>query len=158
VLPSTAAADATTIPDSAIPDASLRSWIKTTLKVAADQEIPLETAEARPTLTGGSIQAPIADLTGLEYFTNLTTLNVPAYSKGPNTYASLAPIAGMSKLTSLTLSSAGGLSDLSPLSGVTSLTSISVEGSQVTDFSPLAGSAPTLTSLSFRNGKLPDLS
>jgi hypothetical protein len=154
----TIAAAATTIPDSAIPDPSLRTWVKTQLKVPTGEEIPLETAETATKLTGGSIQAPIADLTGLEDFPNLATLNLPAYSKEPSTFSSLAPLVALPKLTSLSLAGAGGLTDIGQLAGVSQLTTISIEGSPVTDLSPLAGSAANLTSVSFRSGKLSDLS
>ena len=145
VAPSTAhAADTDVV---TIPDANLKKRLNARISTSrpAAQDITVGEAAA---LTGThSLGGPFADLTGLEAFKNVTALNITGISTTTkSTFTSLAPLAGMTKLTSLTLQS-GNAPNLSPLSSLTNLTSLTVRGNGVTDLSPLA----PLTKLTFLN-------
>lgn len=75
----------------------------------------------------------IADVSGLEAFTNLTELNL-----GFNRVADISPLAGLNKLLDLNL---GGnmVSDIAPLAGLESLQRLAIFGNRVEDISTLAG-------------------
>ena len=75
----------------------------------------------------------ISDLTGLEYFLNLKTLEM-----GHNTIHDLSPLAGLKKLELIGAMDLG-LTDVSPLAGVTSLQFLDLSFNNITDVSPLAG-------------------
>ena len=138
-----------------IPDANLKKRLNARISTSrpAAQDITVGEAAA---LTGThSLAGPFGDLTGLEAFTNVTTLNITGTSTTTkSTFTSLAPLAGMTKLTSLTLQS-GNAPNLSPLSSLTNLTSLTVRGNGVTDPSPLAP-LTKLTFLSLLSNKIGD--
>jgi predicted outer membrane repeat protein len=75
----------------------------------------------------------IADVTGLEYATNLVELTL-YYNK----FSDISPLAGLTKLTDLDL---GGnqISDITPLAGLTKLRTLDLVGNQISDISTLAG-------------------
>jgi len=77
-------------------------------------------------------ETQITDLRGLEYFKNLTSLNLSS-----NAVTDISPLSGLTKLTSLFL---GGnpVADISPLAGMTSLRVLSLSGCAAQDYSPLA--------------------
>ena len=77
--------------------------------------------------------APITDLTGLEAFTNLESLDLSDHA-----VTDLSPLAGLTKLTALSLAG-NPVADLSPLASLTSLKLLILSGSQAQDYSPLAG-------------------
>ena len=93
----------------------------------------------------------IVDLTGLEYCTNLTYLNL--YS---NQTDNLTPLSGLTSLTYLELGS-NQISDISPLSGLTSLTSLLLNGNQADNLTPLS-SLTSLTSLGLESNEIGDIS
>ncbi len=74
----------------------------------------------------------ITDLTGLEYATNLMTLELRG-----NQISDISPLGGLTNLTGLFLSS-NQVSDLSPLARLTNLTHLGLAGNQISDISPLA--------------------
>ena len=97
----------------------------------------------------------IADLTGLEYGVNLTTLhlwdnqiidisplsgltNLTYLSIGNNQISDISPISGLTNLTTLYLW-INQISNISPLSGLTNLTTLSLDINQITDISPVSG-------------------
>ena len=115
----------------------------------------------------------IVDLTGLEYCTNLTYLNL--YSNqtdnltplsgltsltylelGSNQIGDISPLSGLASLTNLGLSS-NQISDISPLSGLTSLTSLLLNGNQADNLTPLS-SLTSLTSLGLESNEIGDIS
>jgi hypothetical protein len=139
-----------------IPDANLKTRLNAKLGSGrpATQDITVgEAAAATGTLSAGG---PFADLTGLEAFTNLTTVNITGFnSSTASTFTSLQPLAGLTKLTSLTIQS-GNAPDLRPLAGLTELTQLTVRGNEVTDPSPLAP-LTKLTSLTLNDNRISNL-
>jgi Leucine-rich repeat (LRR) protein len=75
----------------------------------------------------------IFHLNGLEYATNLITLNLDA-----NEIGDLTPLAALPSLADLSLRE-NNLYDVSPLSGVTSLTGLDLSFNYLSDVAPLAG-------------------
>uniref|UniRef100_UPI00356186CF leucine-rich repeat domain-containing protein n=1 Tax=Roseovarius sp. TaxID=1486281 RepID=UPI00356186CF len=75
----------------------------------------------------------ISDLAPLAGMTEMTTLNLSG--KG---ITDLAPLAGMTAMTSLTLQGTG-ISDLAPLAGMTAMISLTLQGTGISDLAPLAG-------------------
>ncbi len=75
----------------------------------------------------------IKELSGLDYFKNLESLNLSGHA-----VTDISPLAGLTKLTSLSL---GGnpVADISPLSGMTSLRRLTLSGCAAQDYSPLSG-------------------
>ena len=114
-----------------IPDANLRAVIEMALGKASGA--PITQAEMA-TLT--RLEAPnsdISDLTGLEFATNLRTLNLSI-----NFIADISPLANLTNLTLLNLSY-NVITDISPLSGLTNLTSLRLHDNFFSDISPLSG-------------------
>ncbi|MFC2062339.1 leucine-rich repeat domain-containing protein [Chloroflexota bacterium] len=74
----------------------------------------------------------ITDLTGLEYCTNLTELDLVW-----NQITDISPLASLTKLTALDLRQ-NQISDISPLASLTNLTDLSLDNNQISDISPLA--------------------
>jgi hypothetical protein len=93
----------------------------------------------------------ISDLTGLEYATNLTDLNLK-YHK----VTDLSPLSGLIHLRSVVLFG-NGFSDISPLSTLAELESLDIESNEVRDISALAG-LPNLASLCLHRNPIPDIS
>lgn len=139
-----------------IPDATLKTRLNARIGKSrpATQDITVGEAQA---ITGTlSIAGPIADLTGLEAFTNVTTLSVTGVSASTkSTFTSLAPLTGLTKLTALTLQS-GNAQDLSPLASLAELTRLSVSRNGVADPSSLAP-LTSLSALELANNKISDL-
>jgi len=75
----------------------------------------------------------ISDLTGLEYATNLTELDLK-YHK----VSDLSPLSGLVHLQSLNIEE-NFVSDISPLSGLTELTWLNLESNYISDVSALSG-------------------
>ena len=159
----------------AIPDANLRAAIETALGKASGASItPAEMAG----LT--RLEAPnsnISDLTGLEYATNLTRLDLgpgrTVYSRGvsedrvgyvrrrsyfanSNEISNLSPLSGLARLEYLNLGS-NLISDVSVLSGLTSLTYLDLYDNYISDVSALSG-LTNLTSLDLYNNLISNVS
>ncbi len=115
----------------------------------------------------------IADLTGLEYATGLTTLNlmnnqisdVSPLADLPNLTAldlwfnqivDISPLANLISLTTLNLVN-NQISDVSPLAGLTDLTFLWLHDNQISDISPLANLA-SLTGLGLNRNQIGDIS
>ena len=158
----------------AIPDANLRAAIETALGKASDA--PISKAEMA-TLT--VLEAPnsnISDLTGLEYATNLTRLDLGAervYRRevssiqvgfvkrrpnlaNSNEISNLSPLSGMTRLEYLDLGR-NLISDVSVLSGMVSLTYLDLYDNYISDVSALSG-LTNLTSLDLYNNLILDVS
>ncbi len=93
----------------------------------------------------------IHDLTGLEYATNLQTLNLRF-----NLLSNISPLAGLTRLEDLNLSE-NGISDLSPLAGLTRLTCLNVHENDISDISALSGLV-NMTTLILHLNTITDLS
>ena len=92
----------------------------------------------------------IPSLEGIQYFTNLTSLNIDGFQ-----VSDLTPLAGLTNLTSLNIGSSRA-SDLTPLAGLTNLTSLNIPRSQASDLTPLAG-LTNLTSLGIDSSQASNL-
>jgi hypothetical protein len=126
-----------------IPDANLKAKLNTALGGGrtATQDITVGEAAAK---TGSlSLTGPFADLTGLQAFTNATSLSLRGAG---NTFTTLAPVAGLTKLTTVSIASSQAPS-LVPLAGLTNVATLTVNESSVTDASPLTA----LTKLTYLN-------
>jgi Ca2+-binding RTX toxin-like protein len=75
----------------------------------------------------------IKDLTGVQYATNLESLNL-----ANNLVSDLTPLAGLSDLNMLALDG-NRVSDLRPLTGLTALVDLSINGNRVSDLALLSG-------------------
>lgn len=139
-----------------IPDAKLKQELNKDIGAGRTATQDITAGEAAAFTGTLSLAGPIADLTGLEAFTNATKLSITGSSESTkSTFTSLAPLAGMTKLTSLTLQS-GNAQNLSPLASLPELTSLSVSRNGVTDPSSLAP-LTNLTTLELGNNKISDL-
>lgn len=99
-------------------------------------------------LTVGSEQ--IGSVVGLEYATNLTTLELPV-----NWITDISPLASLANLNRLVLNN-NGISDLTPLAGLTQLEHIDMHDNCIGDLTPLAGLSQ-LRKLVLRRNRLRDL-
>ena len=125
-----------------IPDANLRAVIADSLNKARGEAI---TAAEMATLT--RLEAPnsrVRDLTGIEYATELTVLNLGyVLTNGnrvnSNSISDLSPLSRLTKLTELNLFR-NTIADLSPLSNLTELIELDLSGNvYISDLSPLSG-------------------
>ena len=118
-----------------IPDPNLRAAIETALgKAEGDSITPSEMAaltrlEAR--------NANISDLTGLEFATNLQSLDL-GYGEGGTSHAvkDLSPLADLTQLTRLHLPGKS-ISDISAVARLTHLTWLNLWGNPISDISPV---------------------
>lgn len=92
----------------------------------------------------------ITDLTGLEYATNLSELELHF-----NQVSDLSPLAGLTELQRLVLNN-NQISDISALAGLTNLTHLDVHDNDIGDISPLAG-LTNLRTLVIRLNPISDL-
>ena len=119
-----------------IPDTNLRAAIAEALgkspnaPITAEEMERLEKIEAR----NGGIQ----DLTGLQFATNLSRLDLGRWGNTGNHVSDLSPIAGLINLQELFLNS-NQVSDLSPLAGLTNLQELLIISNPVSDISTLRG-------------------
>ncbi len=155
----------------AIPDANLRSAIEDALGKARGASI---NRDEMATLTRlRALNANIRDLTGLEFATSLTELNLQVNSITDISALSaltsltwlyfdgnsITDVSGLSGLTNLVILGLGenSISDVSDLSGLTSLTALSLSGNNITDVSALSG-LTRLRSLILNENNITDMS
>ena len=123
-----------------IPDANLRAAIETALGKASGAPI---TKEDMATLTRlDARNKGIRSLTGLEFATNLTWLDLGGEDVGgewlnSNEIADLSPLSGLTSLTYLDLYG-NSFSDISVLSSLTNLTGLGLGGNGLSDISILS--------------------
>ena len=142
----------------AIPDAKLHAAIANALGKESNARI---TADEMATLT--RLDAPnsgIRDLTGLEFATSLTRLDLDIDKVGnkyvnSNDISDLTPLAGLTNLTTLSLGD-NAIVDLTPLAGLPKLTRLSLSDNSIADLTPLAG-LPNLTTLWLGENSISDL-
>ena len=152
-----------------IPDSNLRAAVRDTLSLPDGTPV---TRDAMLQLTElGVTDHGIANLTGLEFATNLTRLKI-----GQNPITDLSPIAGLIKLESLYMwvtpvsditpvahltnlnnfrASYCEIADISPLANLVKLEKLSLHGNQIADVRPLAG-LTLLTLLNIENNLITD--
>jgi internalin A len=105
----------------------------------------------------------IGDLTGLQYATNLTSLNLGEffyYAVWPpelrtNQIEDISPLSGLIRLKSLDLSH-NQITDISDLSNLTSLETLILYNNQISDISALSGLS-NLTSLDLEHNQVTDI-
>lgn len=142
-----------------IPDVGLRAVIEDSLNKARGEVI---TAAEMATLT--RLEAPnsrVRDLTGIEYATELTVLNLGyVLTNGgrvnSNGISDLSPLSGLTGMKTLHLYT-NDVSDLSPLSGMTDLRWLDVSNNLIWDISPLS-TLTELRGLALNNNAISDLS
>ena len=124
-----------------IPDPHLHAAIAQAVGKGAGVPITVGDMETLTRLEARN--ANISDLTGLEFATNLTWLNL-SYEEvewrrvNSNAVSDLSPLAGLTKLRELWLHY-NNISDLTPLSGLTSLKQLEAGANSITDISAVAG-------------------
>ena len=142
-----------------IPDPNLRAAIETALGKASGD--PITEAEMAK-LTGlGARNANISILTGLEFATNLTELDlagalVEGSVRNSNSVSDLSPLAGLTNLTLLSLAN-NSISDISAVTGLTNLTLLSLANNSISDISAVTG-LTNLTGLRLGGNSVSDLS
>ena len=141
-----------------IPDANLRAVIEDSLSKSSGATITL--AEMA-TLT--KLVAPnsnISNLTGLEYATGLTYLDLGIELAIPivnsNSISDLSPLAGLTSLTWLSLIK-NNITNISPLSSLTSLTTLNLQLNNISSISVLS-SLTSLTGLGLSDNNISDIS
>ena len=82
----------------------------------------------------------IEDLSSLQYFTNLTSLNLNQSLYNEEGSFDISPLAGLTKLETLAIC-CDGVDDISELSGLVNMKNLEIwgEDNEITDFSPLYG-------------------
>ena len=142
------------------PDLNLRAAIETAFGKASGA--PITTVDMARLTELHARNTNISNLTGLEFATNLTRLNLGAeYVEGTgwinsNSVSDLSPLAGLTNLSELYLRN-NSVSDISALAGLTNLTQLNLAGNSVSDISALAG-LTNLTFLNFDDNSISDIS
>ena len=132
-----------------MPDPNLKQAVRETL--ALSNEIPLTQPEMLRLKTLDARDRQIADLTGLEYATNLIRITLP-----DNEISDLTPLARLMRLEYLWFWG-NPISDLLPLMNLTALKRIDLARCQISDISPLAN-LTQLTSINLRDNHIEDIS
>ena len=130
-----------------IPDAALESSVRAALNKPTGPLTPADLG----TLTGlSACGQSISNLAGLEWATNLVSLNVSF-----NAISNVTGVEGLSRLIQLGLDG-NRINDLSPLAGLTNLNSLNLGGNFITNVSALSG-LTNLTALSLHRNPLGSL-
>ncbi len=142
-----------------IPDANLRAVIAQNLGKASNA--PITDTEMATLTRLDAISKNISDLTGLEFATNLTYLNVGVdWSIGSsdknNAITDISPIGKLTNLTQLELTF-NKISDISALTGLSDLKYLDIGGNNVSDISVLAN-LTKLETLYFWGNNFSDIS
>ena len=132
-----------------MPDLNLKQAVREAL--ALSDEIPLTQPEMLRLKTLDARDRQIADLTGLEYATNLIRITLP-----DNEISDLTPLARLMRLEYLWFWG-NPISNLFPLTNLTALKRIDLAGGQISDISPLAN-LTQLTSINLRGNHIEDIS
>ena len=124
-----------------IPDANLRAAIADSLGKARGAPITREEMASLTRLE--ALNSNISDLTGLEFATGLTVLDlgyevVDNTIVNSNSISDITPLSGLTKLTKLSLSS-NNISDISSLSSLTNLTMLDLAYNSISGITPLSG-------------------
>ena len=114
---------------SLIPDPNLRAAVRTALGIAPNLRITIDAMRRLTTLN--AVQLGIADLTGLEYATNLTHLYI-----GDNLISDINPLAHLTNLRRLEMLR-NQVINISVLESLVNLEYLRLAGNPITDTSPL---------------------
>ena len=131
-----------------IPDAGLRAAVESELGKDAGATISSAEMEFVDSLEG--IGWNIEDLTGLEFATGLTELEL-----GDNAITDIAPLSGLTNLRDLHLY-VNALTDVTLLSGLTGLASVDLSDNEITEVAPLSG-LTGLTSVDLSGNEITDV-
>ena len=136
-----------------IPDATLRFLVSAELYKTRGKarEAPITRADMATLRRINATSSRINDLTGLEFATNLTWLDL-----GANRISDITALAGLTKLTELDLG-ANRISDITALSGLTNLRDLRLGTNQLSDIAALAGLTNLRTLRLFNNQILSDI-
>ena len=143
-----------------IPDPNLRASSEDTLSKTSGDTITVADMARLTHLEAGN--ANISDLTGLEHATNLTWLSLgDKYVEGQghinsNSIKDLSPLAGLTKLTHLTLNQ-NNITDLSALAELINLTWLDIGGNNLSNISPIS-ELTKLTGLRLWRNNIMDIS
>ena len=132
-----------------IPDPNLRSAIADALGVP--HGAPITQADMRQLTSLNAAARQIAELTGLEYATNLTELRL-----GENPITDISPLAHLTQLSFLRLNDCWTIDDISPLAHLTQLKGLDLDRNLIVDISPLTG-LTALESLDIRFNQIENL-
>ena len=111
-------------------DAALARRVRISLGLQEQAQIDVDQLKSFTNLKADSLG--IKDLTGMQYFTNLQSLDL-----GRNQISDLAPLAGLTALESLRLNE-NKISDVSPLAGLTGLKYLDLDRNVIAEVAPLA--------------------
>ncbi len=141
-----------------IPDSNLRAAIEGAL--GKKEGVPIAPGEMAALTRLEAPNANITDLTGLEFATNLTYLDLGFDTEGrrinSNSVSNLSPLVGLTQLTYLNLWG-NSISDISPLAGLTKLTQLELSDNSISDISSVAG-LTNLTYLDLDGNSISDIS
>ncbi len=139
-----------------MPDSILRKVVRRALELDADVELTQEALKGLTELNThyrafrDREDGFIADITGLEYATNLELLVLV-----PEAISDINPLAGLTKLTWLDITS-NQISDISAVAGLVNLTALQLIGNPVADLSVITN-LTKLTILNIPNSIMDDL-
>ena len=152
LLVSIAFSCAAPVPETVVfPDENLEAVIRDALDKPEGDITPAELAEL--TMLSARCQGiteGITDLSGIEYCTNLTWLELSRHQ-----IRDVSPLSSLTNLTMLQLNSIQ-IDDISPLSSLTNLTYLSLRNNEISDISPLA-SLTSLEMLSLTANQVSDI-
>ena len=131
-----------------IPDIGLRNVVESALGKRTHEAITEEEMATLTRLRG--VSHGIDSLSGLEFATNLTSLNL-----GLNRIADISPLADLTKLTELDLEG-NAIADPTPLAGLTDLVRLFLQGNLISDVSWL-GSLASLAELDLGGNDIVDI-
>ncbi len=138
------------VPETVVfPDGNLEKAVRDALDKPADEAItPVELARLTELY---ATQQGITDLSGIEYCTNLTRVQL--------NFSQITDIAPLASLTNMNWLNVGinQINDISPLASLTNLTELKLHGNQISDLSPLS-SLTNLTYLKLESNQISDLS
>ncbi|MHB1454286.1 MAG: leucine-rich repeat domain-containing protein [Saccharofermentanales bacterium] len=120
----------------------------------------------------------INDISSLQYFTNLTSLNLAWALNSHDAIVDISPLSGLTKLEALYINSNGiadisaladmtdmldlkiwgnDITDIQALSGMTKMQDLWMQGNQITDISPLSGMTKDLCRLYIDDNQITDV-
>ena len=138
-----------------MPDAALRSIARHALDLSEGEHLTIAKM-ANLTSFAVSYTTSVADLTGLEYATNLTELFFTVIHAGG--FTDLSPIADLTGITTFLLAAAQ-VTDLTPLAGMVNMEKLNLQqnGDNISDITPLQGMV-NLKELNLYENNISDLS
>ena len=147
-----------TITATDMPDANLRAKVLAQLKavsiVAATATDFTQANMADSRFTELDAVVGIADITGLEYATNLTRLNL--FFNVNTNLSDISAVSGLTNLTNLNLGS-NKISNISAVSGLTNLTNLNLGGNNISNISAVS-KLTNLTNLNLGSNKISNIS